>query len=473
MTDDLDPAVDTVDLLTRVQLAAQDYLASLRHRPVRDLAAEKALAGLEFELPSAGLGGDAAIDRMLEIAVPGAIASTGGRFFHFIVGGCTPAALAGDWITSLLDQNAGAWVTSPLATRLETVVLAWLKDLFGLPGWGGVLVTGGTAANLVGLCSARQWWADRVGIDVTARGLHDTQRLVVVSGGYVHPSVHKALQIMGLGTDSVRVCAKDPAGRVDLDAIAETLARTGPAVIVATAGDVNTGDFDPIDQLADLAERYGAWLHVDAACGAFAALSPDTAPLLNGLARAHSVAADGHKWLNVPYESGFAFVRDGDLLRASFQAPDAGYLKGSTDPHTNFGSLGPEGSRRARALPIWATLAAYGRDGYRRMVERHLELARYLGERVQQAPDMELLADVTLNIVCFRFRPAGLSESALNGINAALGIALLSDGRVYAGTTTYCGRTALRPSIVSWRTTKDDIDLFLDVVRELADELMG
>jgi glutamate/tyrosine decarboxylase-like PLP-dependent enzyme len=292
----------------------------------------------------------------------------------------------------------------------------------------------------------------------------------VLSGGYVHASARKALQMLGHGRDGVEVFARDGVGRVDLDAMARRLERLdgAPAVIIANAGEVNAGDFDPIDALADLAGEHGAWLHVDGAFGLFAAVSPRTAPLTRGIERADSIAADGHKWLNVPYESGFALIREPARLGAAFGMPGAAYLPGPQDPGGGYSLYGPESSRRARAMPIWATLAAYGRDGYRAMVERHLDLARHLAHRVDEAEDLERLAEVPLCIVCFRVRPPGVPEGALDDLNRRVGAALLADGRVFAGTTVYDGRVALRPAIVNWRTTEADIDLFVQVVRELA-----
>lgn len=470
-----DPLLDrdtAAAALTQVCAAAGPYLDALAERPVHDRAATELLAGLGGPLPEEGTGTTAAVDRLLAIGTATATASSGPRFFHFVTGGTTPAALAGDWAAALLDQNAFARVSSPFAHEVETVVLDWLRELFGLPaGWGGALVGSATFANFTSLGCATQWWGERHGADTVRDGLAGLPPMPVFSGGYVHASARKALQMLGHGRDAVEVCSRDEIGRVDLDGLERRLiALNGaPAVIVANAGEVNAGDFDPVDALARLADRYGAWLHVDGAFGLFAALSPRSEHLVRGIDRAHSIAADAHKWLNVPYESGFALVREPDRLGTAFGMPGAAYLPGPQDPGGGYGLYGPESSRRARSLPIWATLSAYGRQGYRAMVERHLDLAQHLARRVDEAPELERLADVSLCIVCFRVGLPGVPEEDLDRWNRAVGDALIADGRVFCGTTVYGGRVALRPAIVNWRTTVADLDLFVDVVRELAD----
>ncbi|WP_436760629.1 pyridoxal phosphate-dependent decarboxylase family protein [Streptosporangium sp. V21-05] len=461
----------TAAALEEVARAAGPYLDSLGDRPVHDHGADGLIDLLDHPLPERGEGTLDTVRRLLRAGTGAATHSSGPRFFHFVVGGSTPAAQAGDWVTSLLDQAGGLWLTSPFATRAETVALRWLKDLFGLPeSYGGVLTPSATFANLTGLACARQWWGERHGADVGADGLAGLPPMPVLAGGYLHPSSRKALQILGCGRDSARILAADETGRVDLAAMDRALDEIdGPAVIIGNAGEVNTGDFDPIGELADLAERHGAWLHVDGAFGLFAAASPRLSHLVEGVERAHSVTSDGHKWLNVPYESGFAFVREPELMVRSFGAWGAAYLPPGDDPHVNYNVLGPESSRRARALPVWATLRAYGRRGYREMVERHHDLALRLGAIVEEAADLELLAPVRLCVVCFRYRPPGVPPEELDALNAWLGAELLADGRVYAGTTTYRGMTALRPAILNWRTTEADVDLLASVVREIID----
>jgi glutamate/tyrosine decarboxylase-like PLP-dependent enzyme len=473
MADPRDELDDASRALGMVAEAAGSYLKARDHLPVRDPAAEALLDELGGTLPDHGDGTLTGIAELLRIGTLTATHSSGPRFFHFVVGGSTPAALAADWVTSLLDQVAGMWTASAFATQAETVVLSWLKELFGLPSsHGGVLTPSATFANLTGLACARWWWGQHHGVDVTADGLAGLPRMPVLSSGYVHASSRKALQLLGCGRDSVQVFARDDAGRVDLEAMDRALAAIdGPAVIIGNAGEVNAGDFDPISELADLASRHDAWLHVDGAFGLFAALSPRTSHLVRGIDRADSVAADGHKWLNVPYESGFAFVRDPSVLGRAFGGWNAAYLPPGDDPHINYNQLGPESSRRARALPIWATLRAYGRQGHRSMVERHLDLAQRLGRIVEDSPDLELLAPASLCVVCFRYRPPGVAAADLDELNRRLGEELLADGRVYAGTTVYRGVTALRPAIVNWRTTEDDIDLLATVVREIGARL--
>jgi glutamate/tyrosine decarboxylase-like PLP-dependent enzyme len=441
--------------LSYVLETAKRYLAELDDSPV--LPASGARFG--GALPEDGDGATAALEELVGAAEI-ATRSSGPRFFHFVTGGTTPAALGADWLASLLDQNAFAAVSSPYGAELEDVAVRWLLDLFELPSdWGGVLTTGATMANFVGLAAGRRWWAERHGVDVDERGFAGLPAVPVFSSEYVHASARKALAMLGLGRESVQIV--DAAG---LESALRAL-EGAPAIVIGNAGDVNTGDFDPIDRLADLAERHGAWLHVDGAFGLFARLTPEASALAAGVERAHSVIADGHKWLNVPYDCGFAFVRDSRYLRPPFQLT-AAYLPTDERPS-------PEASRRARSLAVWATLRAYGRSGYRAMVERHLELARRLSERVDAEPELERLAETKLNIVCFRFRPEGVAEDELDDLNLALGQDILADGRVFFGTTRYRGAAAFRPAIVNWRTGERDVDLIVEVLLELGRKRLG
>jgi glutamate/tyrosine decarboxylase-like PLP-dependent enzyme len=473
-----DPLHGRDELERALALAAREaraYLEDIEDDAVQPPGSSEALDGVASDFPD---DGDGALEPLAELADLGhrtATRSSGPRFFHFVIGGTTPAAVAADWLASALDQNAGAWHASQLAARLELIAVDWLRQLFELPPeFRGILVTGGTMANFMGLAAARDWCADRQGVDVAQEGLSALPPIPVLSSGYVHSSAVKSLALLGVGKRNVRRLTRDAAGRLDLDALEAELAGLGgsPAIVIANAGEVNAGDFDPIEPMADLAERHGAWLHVDGAFGLFSRVSPRSAHLAAGAERANSVSSDGHKWLNVPHDVGFAFIRERDWLLSSF-AEQAAYLPPVDDPRPNLGYRSPEGSRRARAFVVWATLRAYGRSGYRAMVERHLDLARHLARRIDDEPEFERLAEGELNIVCFRWRPERAGEEELDDLNRRLGEALLEDGRVLAGTTIYEGKVAFRPAIVNWRTREEDVDLLVDVLLELAHTLDG
>jgi glutamate/tyrosine decarboxylase-like PLP-dependent enzyme len=462
-----DPLTEAVDVLPALELVlerARGYLHEF-DGPVRSAGADEAARRFAGSLPEEGSGTLAAVRQLLERGTEAHVRSGGPRFFHWVIGGSTPAALAADWFATLIDQNAGAWDSSPLAARLEAVSLAWLRELFGLPAaWGGVLTTGATTANFTALAAARQWWGEQHGVDVAARGLAGLPAVPVLTSGFVHVTSLKALAMLGIGREQVTYCQADQTGRLDLSGLERELERLGgaPAIVIANAGEVNAGHFDPIADMSRLTREHGSWLHVDGAFGLFARVSPRTAALAEGVELADSVISDGHKWLNVPHDCGFAFVRDPALLTAVFSAA-ASYLP----EEEVFAFRGPELSRRARSLAVWATLAAYGRNGYRALVERSLDIAAHVARQVEAADDLELLAPAPLNIVCFRYRPPGLPEQALDELNLAIERAVLTDGRVYVGTTRWAGTVGFRPAFVNWRTTNADADLMLETVRDL------
>src|SRR2546425_11089988 len=297
-------------LLKQVAEAAGQYLGRVDRLPAGGTVGRDEAAGhFVGELPDDGDGGVAAVTRLLTFGVQAAINSAGPRFFHFVTGGSTPAALAADWLTSTLDNNAALWVSSPLGSKLEQVAIGWLKDLFSLPrSWGGVLTTGATMSNFTALAAARQWWGEEHGINVAERGMSGLPTVPVMASGFIHASAKKALSMLGIGHEVVQLLSKDATGAIDLTALEQALIalKGAPAIVIATAGEVNAGGFDPIAAMADLAHRHRAWLHVDGAFGLFARVSPVTADLVDGVELADSVIADGHKWLNVPSASAFA-----------------------------------------------------------------------------------------------------------------------------------------------------------------------
>lgn len=430
-------------------------------------------------LPEEGIGASGALAELVRRAGERAVASSGPRYFHYVVGGVTGVSLAADWFASALDQVASSATSSPLAVDLEEVATRWLAELFDLDPdvWTGVCTTGATTASLVGLGAARQWWGEALGVDVGEEGLAGLPRPPVLSGGFVHASVDKCLAMLGLGRAACECFSQDNRGTVDLGRLEARLRSLDgqPAIVVATAGEVNSGRFDPLEALADLCEEHGAWLHVDAAFGLFARVSPATAGLAAGIERADSIAADAHKWLNVPFDSGFALVKRRALLAKTFRlvAPYLAPSAGDGPPPRVPANLGPECSRRARALPIFAALLSEGREGIRRMVERHLGLADQLRGLVAAAPDLELVDETALNVVPFRFAPAGVRRRELDAVNRELGARVLGDGRVHVGTTRYRSVVCFRPAIANWRTRAEDVALLVDVVRELGADLVA
>lgn len=463
---------DADAVLDTVSLTARRYLAELDDLPAMEPGAAQA-ACFEEDLPEVGMGAVAAVEFLAGYVRRGAVHVDGPRFFHLVAGGSTPAALGGDLLTGVFDQHAFASMSSPAAVRLEQAMIAWLKDLFGLPSeFGGVMVTGGTMANFTALAAARQWCLRRSGVDGAQAGLAGAEPVQILSSGFLHSSVVKAAAMLGIGRRNVRTFSPGSSERVDLDALERALRELDgrPAIVVANAGEVNAGEFDPIEAMADVAQRYDAWLHVDGTFGLFARISPKLAHLAAGAERADSVTADGHKWLNVPFDTGFCFVRDDRLLAEVFSL-DGAYLNDDPDAPGMLGLRGPEMSRRARALPVFARLAAYGRDGYRLLVEHGVGLAAELAAIVEEADDFELLVPPRLCIVSFRYRPGGLDDTELDALNARLGEAVLRDGRVYMGTTVCRGHVAFKPAFVNWRTTSREIAQILPILRALGAEL--
>ncbi|MGP4017093.1 pyridoxal phosphate-dependent decarboxylase family protein [Saccharopolyspora sp. 5N708] len=413
-------------------------------------------------LPDRGTGADGALSRFRDRWAPGFSGSAGPRYLGFVTGGSTPASVTGDWLTSTFDQNAVINADST-ALDLERETVGWLRELFGLSAaHEGAFVTGATMSNFVGLAIAREWVGEQLGVSVAQDGVAALGELPVLSGS-PHSSVYKALAMLGLGRGSVHEVAT-MIGReaVDVDRLdAELAALDGrPTIVVANAGTVNTVDFDDLRAIAALRQRYPFWLHVDAAFGGFAALSPQHAELVAGLDEADSVCVDLHKWLNVPYDSAIQFTRRRDLQVRIFQNA-AAYLGLPTDD-PDFVHLTPESSRRLRALPAWFTLTAYGRQGHREIVERDVALARELGDRIAELPHLRLLAPVRLNVVCFT-----LAEDPSAQRVGALARAVAESGEAFLTPTVYRGTPGLRAAFSNWRTTNSDVTRIVDILRPL------
>ncbi|SFQ42698.1 Glutamate or tyrosine decarboxylase [Amycolatopsis arida] len=449
----MDPVLagDLADLpaaLEAVRVEATRILADLDHRPVAGTPRAEVAP-----LPHAGVGLRGALAEFIRRWEPGFSASAGPRYLGFVTGGATPAALAGDWLTGVLDQNVAAGGESA-APDLERETVAWLRELLGLgEAHSGAFVTGATMSNVTGLAIAREWLGEVAGVSVARQGVAALGPVPVLSAT-PHSSVYKALSMLGIGRDAVRLVPTLPDREaVDVSRLAAELASLEgrPAVVVANAGTVNTVDFDDLRAVAELRARYPFWLHVDAAFGAFAALSPEHAHLVAGLAEADSVCVDLHKWLNVPYDAAVQFTRRRDLQVRVFSSSSA-YL-GAPGAEPDFVHLTPESSRRLRALAAWFTLAAYGREGHREIVERDTALARRLGERLAASGAVRLLAPVRLNVVC-----CTLAEDPTERRVAAVVREVARSGAAFVTPTVYSGQHALRVAFSNWRTTEPDAD---------------
>ncbi|MFE7115638.1 pyridoxal phosphate-dependent decarboxylase family protein [Streptomyces sp. NPDC057654] len=449
------------ELLEAARGHAAAFLGGLDERPVVPVAQAPAAAAP----PTGGVGFGAALREFAERWEPGLSAGAGPRYLGFVTGGVTPAALAGDWLTSTVDQNPMSSL-DPAGQRLERETVGWLRDLFGLSDvHEGNFVSGATMSNTVGLAVAREWLGERRGVSPAEAGAAALGPVRVLSGS-PHSSIAKGLSMLGLGRSAlVPVAALPGREAVDPAALERALREAdGPCVVVANTGTVNTVDFDDLRAIAALRERYGFWLHVDAAFGAFAALSPAHAHLVDGIDEADSLCVDLHKWLNVPYDSAVQFTRRRDLQARVFQNA-AAYL-GPLGDVPEAVHLTPENSRRLRALAAWFTLRAYGRDGYREIVERCVACARTVGEAVDAHPGLRLLAPVRLNVACFT-----LAEDPSAERLAALARELA--GTAFLTPTVYAGQPALRAAFSNWRTTADDAERVVKALVDAVDSLRG
>jgi glutamate/tyrosine decarboxylase-like PLP-dependent enzyme len=450
---------DARELLRRTAEIAAAYVDSLDERPVfPKVEPEELRKALGGPLPEEPLPDEQVVEELAHAAEPGLVAMGSGRYFGFVIGGALPAALAADWLASAWDQNAGLYVGGPSASVVEQVVREWIVELLGLPPDSSIgFVTGTQMAHVTGLAAARWHVLDAAGWDVNARGLTEAPRVRVIAGEKRHATVDRALRLLGLGAPEL--AAADAQGRLVPESLRDALgSERGPTIVCAQAGEVNTGAFDPLPEIADLCETAGAWLHVDGAFGIWAAVSPRLRHLVAGLERADSWTTDAHKWLNVPYDSGIVLCRHPESHRAAMTT-SASYLiqdEGAQRVRDQVDWV-PEFSRRARGFAVYAALRSLGRRGLVELVERCCDAASRFAERIGDVDGAEVLNEVVLNQVLFRFESDERTDDVLAQVQAR--------GRVWMGPTTWDGRKAIRVSVSNWQTGDEEIELAVDEFR--------
>jgi glutamate/tyrosine decarboxylase-like PLP-dependent enzyme len=436
------------ELLADAARRASEYLDSVAERrvwPDTEAVAGLAAAGgpLPYE-PTDPMEVLALLDR---IGTPATVSTQGGRFFGFVTGSTQPAALAASWMVSAWDQNAAMRVMSPTAAAFEDIALEWLRDALGLPaGSAGAVVTGATMANFTGLAAARHALLERAGWDVENDGMFGAPPLTVVVGEEVHVSLVKALGMLGLGRRRVVRVPVDEQGRMRADALPPLDART---IVCIQAGNVNTGAFDPAGEICRAAREAGAWVHVDGAFGLFAAMSPQYRHLTEPFADADSWATDGHKWPNVGYDCGLAFVRDAQALRTTMAMVAAYLPEGAKREPCHYT---PEMSRRARGVELWAVLRGMGRRGMAELIERTCGHAHRFAEGLR-AEGFEVLNDVVINQVLVSFGSAERTMEVMARVQES--------GVCWCGETKWQDRVAMRISVSSWVTTSEDVEASL------------
>jgi len=432
-------------LLNLTAETAARYLENLEDRGVAPSA--EAIAGLtelDEPLPEMPMEADRVLETLDRIGSPATMGMAGRRYFGFVIGGSLPAALAANWLAGAWDQNPGLFAASPIGTVLEEICLGWLLDALRLPAAsGGAFVTGATVANFTALAAGRHAVLARAGWDVEADGLFGAPPITVVVGDEAHPSLIKALGMLGLGRSRVVRVPVDDQGRM---LVTRMPPLSGPTIVCIQAGNVNTGAFDPAGEICARAHLSGAWVHVDGAFGLWAAASPKYAHLVEGVADADSWATDAHKWLNVPYDSGLAFVRDGAALKSAMSVTAAYLPQGG---HREPSQYTPELSRRARGVEIWAALKSLGRAGLADLIERNCRLARLFADALRQG-SCEILNEVVLNQVLVSFGDAARTRQVIERVQR--------DGTCWCGPTDWQGRTAMRISVSSWATRDEDVE---------------
>lgn len=459
--------MDSVDELLRLTADyATRFHATLDERPVRASGSfEDVRAALGGSLPERGSPDAQVLSDLIAAAEPGVVGSQTGRYFGFVTGSALPASLAADWLATTWDQNGFSVVTSPAAAAAEDVAAEWLAELLGLPdAIASGFVTGGQGANTTAIAAARQHVLARADWNVAEEGLNGAPRIRVFAGAERHVTIDRSLKLLGLGTNALTVIPADDQGRMRADALGDALAGSAGATIVcAQAGNVNSGAFDPLAEIAEACEGAGAWLHVDGAFGLWAAASPRFRHLVRGSERADSWATDAHKWLNVPYDSGLVFCRH-PQAQADAMAVAASYLQrgGGRSPS----DWVPESSRRARGFAVWAALRALGRSGAAALVERCCDHARSFAALLAADPEVEILNEVVLNQVLVRF---GDDDEVTREVVRRV----QEDGTCWLGATEWQGRAAMRISVSSFRTTENGVERSASAILEAAAAVSG
>jgi glutamate/tyrosine decarboxylase-like PLP-dependent enzyme len=448
----MDARYRVLDDATRL---AHRFVESLPSRPVGGQAdLEELRARLAHPLAEHGEDPRTVIDELARDVDPGLIASAGPRYFGFVIGGALPVAVAADWLTSAWDQNAGGFTVAPALAVAEEVTGGWVRDLLGLPDECSVgFVTGCQMAHFTCLAAARHAVLREAGWDVEANGLQGGPEVRVIAGEHAHLTVLVACRMLGLGAARIRTVAADDQGRMIPAALEDALGEyDGPTIVCAQAGEVNSGAFDPLEEIVAACRRRGAWCHVDGAFGLWAAASPAYRHLLAGFERANSWATDGHKWLNVPYDCGIAIVADRAAHKAALGPSAAAYIPDHEDDAPWAVEWAPEFSRRARALPLYAALRALGRHGVTDLVDRCCEHARRFADLLAAADGVEIVADVVLNQVLVRFGDDdALTDEVVERVQ--------QDGTCWLSGSTFRGRSVMRVSVVGWQTTAADVEL--------------
>jgi glutamate/tyrosine decarboxylase-like PLP-dependent enzyme len=442
-------------LLEHASQRAIAYLESLEKRAVApDPQAIRRLAELDISLPETGVDPIAVFDRLDEIGSDATVASAGSRYFGFVIGGSLPVSLAAQWLAGAWDQNGGLRVASPIGAKLEDVSIRWLLDVLDLPPQAGVgFVTGATMANFTALAAARHAILARRGWDVEDRGLFGAPPITVIVGDEVHVSLLKALSMLGLGRERVIRVPADTQGRMRADALS---VRDENTIVCIQAGNVNTGAFDPAEQICRAAHEAGAWVHADGAFGLWALACPSLKSQAAGLEQADSWATDAHKWLNVPYDSGLAFCRNEKDLRAAMSATAAYLLAGEQREPMNYT---PELSKRARGVEIWAALLSMGRRGLAELIERDCKLAERFASGLSAA-GFTVLNEVCLNQVLVSFGDAARTDKVIAAVQR--------EGTAWFGGTVWQGHTAMRISVSGWSTSEEDVDRSVAVIVKAA-----